>query len=116
MTERVNTEKVVGILDRLFEVPEGTFERLSLSGFTERQARAMVLFGEGESILEITKDITDGSTFTQNAYDALGAGVSKFLAAMLLVKELSENKELLAQILKRGLNYSRSFTLPYKNE
>lgn len=114
MSDNIDANKVVGILDKLFDVPEDSYERMTLSGFTDRQARAMYLFGKGKSIPDITKDITEGSTFTQNAYDALGSGVSKMLAAMLLVKELTENKGLLTEILKRGLNYSRKFQLPYK--
>lgn len=114
MSDDIDANKVVGILDKLFVVPEDTYERMTLSGFTDRQARAMFLFGKGKSIQDITKDIAYGSTFTQNAYDALGAGISKYLAAMLLVQELVENKGLLTEILKRGLNYSRKFQLPYK--
>jgi len=104
---KVDTEKLVSILDRLFVVPKNSEKRLSIAGLTDRQAKAMILFGQGKSISKIAREITNGSPFTQNAYDALGVGISK-------VFELSENKDLVSEILKRGLNYKRRFELEYK--
>jgi hypothetical protein len=111
---KVNTEKLVAILDKLFIVPESSMNRLTIAGLTDRQAQAMILFGQGRSISNIAKEITNGSPFTQNAYDALGVGISKVFEALVLVKELSENKDLVSEILKRGLNYKRRFELEYK--
>jgi len=110
----VDVERLVAILDKLFLVPDDSEERLKISGFTNRQAKAMILFGEGRSISYIAKEITNGSPFTQNAYDALGVGISKVFEALVLIRELSENKELVSEILKRGLNYKRRFELEYK--
>ncbi len=115
MEERkVDAEKLVAILDRLFIVPSDSLERLKIAGLTDRQAKAMILFGQLKSVSDIAKEITNGSPFTQNAYDALGVGISKVFEALVLVKELSENKDLLSEILKRGLNYKRRFDLEYK--
>ena len=111
---KVDTEKLVSILDRLFVVPKNSEKRLSIAGLTDRQAKAMILFGQGKSISKIAREITNGSPFTQNAYDALGVGISKVFEALVLVKELSENKDLVSEILKRGLNYKRRFELEYK--
>jgi hypothetical protein len=111
---KVNAERLLAILDKLFIVPTNTEERLKISGFTTRQAHAMKLFAEGKNVSDIAKEITNGSPFTQNAYDALGVGVSKVFEALVLIKELSENKELVSEVLKRGLNYKRRFKLEYK--
>ena len=110
----VDVVRLVAILDKLFIVPEETEKRLTIAGFTKRQAKAMKLFAEGASVSIIAKEITNGSPFTQNAYDALGVGISKVFEALVLIKELSENKNLVSQILKRGLNYKRRFELEYK--
>lgn len=112
---KVDAERLVAILDKLFIVPTDSAERMTIAGFTERQAKAMILFGQGKNISNIAKEITNGSPFTQNAYDALGVGISKVFEALVLVKELSENKNLVSQILKRGLNYKRRFDLEYKS-
>lgn len=111
---KVNAERLIAILDKLFIVPSNSEERFKISGFTPRQAKAIVLFGQGKNISEIAKEITNGSSFTQNAYDALGVGISKIFEAIVLIKELSENKELVGEILKRGLNYKRRFELEYR--
>lgn len=111
---KVNAERLIAILDKIFIVPSGSRERLEISGFTPRQAHAMDLFGKGKNVSNIAKEITNGSSFTQNAYDALGVGISKVFEALVLIKELSENKELVSEILKRGLNYKRRFVLEYK--
>ena len=111
---KVDTERLIAILDKLFIVPKDSEERMIIAGFTIRQAKAMQLFGEGMKIAEIAKEITNGSVFTQNAYDALGVGISKIFEALVLIKELSENKDLVSQILRRGLNYKRRFDLEYK--
>lgn len=110
----VDVERLVAILDKLFIVPDDSEERLKISGFTKRQAKAMILFGQGRSVTYIAKEITNGSPFTQNAYDALGVGISKVFEALVLIRELSENRELVSEILKRGLNYKRRFELEYK--
>lgn len=110
----INAEKLVAILDRLFVVPEESEERLKISGLTDRQSKAIILFSEGKSVSQIAKEITNGSSFTQNAYDALGVGISKIFEALVLIKELTENKDLISQILQRGLNYKRRFNLEYK--
>lgn len=111
---KVDAEKLVAILDKLFVVPDDSEKRLSIAGLTDRQAKAMILFGQGRSISNIAREITNGSPFTQNAYDALGVGISKVFEALVLIKELSENKDLVSEILKRGLNYKRRFELEYK--
>ena len=111
---KVTTERLIAILDKLFIVPKNSQERMIISGMTERQALAIDLFSGGKSITDIAKNITNGSPFTQNAYDALGVGISKIFEALVLVKELSENKALVGEILKRGLNYKRRFNLEYK--
>ncbi|KKN76609.1 hypothetical protein LCGC14_0368060, partial [marine sediment metagenome] len=79
---KVDTEKLVSILDRLFVVPKNSEKRLSIAGLTDRQAKAMILFGQGKSISKIAREITNGSPFTQNAYDALGVGISKVFEAL----------------------------------
>lgn len=112
---KVTSERLIAILDKLFIVPEDSRKRMTISGFTERQAYAMDLFGRGKSISDIAKEITNGSPFTQNAYDALGVGISKVFEALVLIKELSENKALVGEILKRGLNYKRRFALEYRS-
>ncbi len=111
---KVDAKKLVAILDKLFIVPEDGEKRFTIAGFTDRQAKAIVLFGQGRSISNIAREITNGSPFTQNAYDALGVGISKVFEALVLIKELSENKDLVNEILKRGLNYKRRFELEYK--
>ena len=111
---KVTAERLLGILDKLFIVPDDSHKRMVTSGMTSRQATAIDLFSQGKSISEIAEVITNGSSFTQNAYDALGVGISKIFEALVLVKELSENKILIGEILKRGLNYKRRFNLEYK--
>jgi len=110
----VTAERLIEILEKLFVVPKDSQQRMTTSGMTDRQANAMNLFGKGKSISDIARDITNGSPFTQNAYDALGVGISKVFEALVLVKELTENKALIGEILKRGLNYKRRFDLEYK--
>lgn len=112
--EKISAEKLITILDKLFIVPKDSEERMTISGLTERQAQAMLLFSEGESIANIAKEITNGSPFTQNAYDALGVGISKIFEALILVKELSENKDMLSEILKRGLNYKMRLGVEFR--
>lgn len=112
--KEIDANKLISILDKLFIVPKDSEKRMIISGMTERQAKAMSLFSEGHTITDITKEITDGSPFTQNAYDALGVGISKIFEALVLVKELSENKDMLSEILKRGLNYKRRLELEYR--
>ncbi len=105
MTKNLDANKIISVINKIFEVPEDPIRRLKHAKFTDRQAKALMLFGEGKSLRDISKEIS-GSSHTQNTYDALGSAISKLFSSMLVLQVVSENKEILTEILRRGLNFS----------
>jgi hypothetical protein len=113
-TEKDNTispTKIVAMLHRFFQdVPTDTRELLVLGSLTERQADALLMFVQDESLTDISVAISNSKN-TQNANSALSAAVKKILQSLVLMEMLSKNKNLLSAVIKRELAVGSAFEL-----
>ena len=94
----IELTKVLELFDELFELPEETLELLKVGGMSERQAKAVVMLADEHTITQIAME-TAGSKYTQNAYDAIRSGYSKFFEAIILAKVVTENNMIMQTFL-----------------
>jgi hypothetical protein len=113
----ITPEKILEVLEKVYDIPTDEQELLVSAGLTERQATAIRMLARDVKIEDISVAITGkkASTFTQNAHDALNGAVTKILNALLLVYTITNNRGLLQAALDRVLAVGSRFPLEPKD-
>jgi hypothetical protein len=116
--QTITPEKILGVLNKVYNLPTDVKELLMASGLTDRQATAIMMLSENHKIQDISLAITGKkeSKFTQNAHDALNGAVTKIINSVLLVYTMTHNKGLLQAALDRELAVGSRFKLDHKDD
>jgi len=114
----ISPDKIMGLVDKLYDAPTDEKQLLMAAGLTDRQATAIQMLAADSKIQDISLAITGKkeSKFTQNAHDALNGAVTKILNAVLLVYTMTNNKIILQAALDRELSVGSRFKLIPKDD